>query len=373
MNCKLGFIIICVIIFIIFIIEIKNVTKSSIIQVFNPLSKINYNMLGDNYFYGTYKIRPDYIKAIENYNKVFIYDPDNENIPQIRQNLNTLIDNNNKFDINRIILDEIEFGVHNDPNDYIINIELNKLPLLEPLEPLEPLELLQNDIFNFNNNIENNYKEIVYNDFQNVHDSVVNKTVESSILKLEESTKQNKSLDNINSILLNKLKNTDLSIIDKEKIIKTIHYIKNNSNSEIHNRKLENNLVLVGNKIINEENEEHKNNMIDNLYQELKDCVQSDGNMYCNQGISNRIINSLNGVDNSVSITPKWALKEELMRKCGIIRNELEKTKSQDDEDFTDILKEKIKTDLKKEYVDDNKILKEDDLNKEMEEWIEFV
>ena len=378
MNYTLGLINLCILLFIVFniYIKIKNISFNDILS---KSKEYNYDKLGDEYFYGVDNDRPNYIKAIENYNKVFLYDPDNEKIPQIRQNLNTIINATDTSNTSKSIMDNIDFGIYNDPNDYIINIDLNAIPLtiLTGFQTFIDYNNFENNNFENiifeNNNFENNNNLRVGNDAQNVHDSLVNKTIESSISKLEESTTQNINLDEVNKFLLGKLKDNKMLDTDKDKVKKTIQYIKDNSNSSVRNRKLEDNLVLIGNRIKNNESEEQKNNMIDNLYNELKDCVQLDGNMYCNTGIANRIINSLNGVDESVIITPKWALREELMRKCGKIREELEKINSSNDEDFTEKLKDNIKKGLKKDYVDDNKILSEIDLNKEINEWIEYV
>lgn len=370
MNCKKGIVIISLIILIIFIIKRYNISLI-IDDIIKPKICPNYHKLGDSYFNGSYEIKPNYIKAMENYHRVFMYDPDNENIPQIRKNLNTIITNttdndelNNIQTINQIFIEDLEFGLQNDINDYIININFDNIPIDEP----------PHNGFDFNNNFENNNENIqYYNDFQNVHDSLVNKTVNSSIKKLEDTTNQKNTLDEINKYLLTNLNKTTLPVEEKDKIKKTINYIKNNSNAKINDRKLQDNLILVGNRIKNTTDNNIQNDMLNNLYQELRDCVRSDDNMYCLTGISNRIINSLNGIDDDVYITPKWSLREEMMRKCGQIREELEKNKSQEDDDFNKILQENIKSKLKQEYVINNKILKEDDFNKEINEWIEYI
>ena len=72
-------------------------------------------------------------------------------------------------------------------------------------------------------------------------------------------------------------------------------------------------------------------------------------------------------------IKPSWALREELMRKCCQIRKDLEKKISPDSPEFSYQLKESIITNLKKEYVHDNKILLLDDFNKEISSWIEYI
>lgn len=368
MDCYLGFKIIIIVLCILYIFKKNEINEKIIPKLPNIIKtkhNYNYDKLGDTYFYGSYEIGPDYTKAIENYNKVLIYDPDNENIPQIRRNLNELT-KTNEFDVNRIFIDDIDFAIQNDVNDFIININFDdNLPLIDPPN---------NNLFNFDNLFDNNNENReYYNDFQNVHDSTVTKTVDSSIKKLEDYTNKKNNLTNINKFILNSLHVSSLSDADKTKVRRTIEYIDKNSNSAVRDRKLKDNLILIGNRIQQETDKEQKNIMLDNLHQELKDCIQPDGNMYCNTGIANRIVNSLNGIEKNVNITPKWALKEEMMRSCGKIRDKLEKTMSTDDADFDDKLKEKIKKELKKDYVIDNKILKEEDFNREIAEWIDYI
>lgn len=319
----------------------------------------NYYKTGNDYFYGNEIIEPDYDKALENYYKVLIYEPDNEDIKNIRQNINTIITDNNILDENQIIINNRDFGILNDINDYIIDIDIDAIELLDPENP--PLIL----------NTENANQEY-YNDLQNVHDSIVNKTINTSIKKLEDNTEMKYDLNNINAYLLQNLKNYDFTNTDKEKILKTIDYISQNSTLSIGNRQLSDNLLLVGNRIMSKTNKEQKD-LINNLYQELRDCNKNNNEMFCTTGIANRIINSINGIDPLVIITPKWAIREEQMGKCAKIREDLEKNKSMDDIDFDEVLKEKIKTELFDEYVAKNKILSEDDFYKEINNWIDFI
>ena len=358
------FLIILICIFIILIIYNKY------IDIDNNYKKINnYNEIGDFYLNNN-----DYKNALNNYKKVFIYDPNNENIPIIRRKIDNIqnkleIDNNNNIFINY----NDEYLFNNDINDYIIDYN-NILPIIN-IDEIEnnnfnELDNNNNIIINDNNNLNNNR---INNDLQNVHDSVINKTINSSIDKLEKTTKKNNSLFNINSFLLDELKKSEYNDEDKNKIQQTIEYINKNKNLPVGEKTLQDNLLLIGNRIINNNNNDKKKNMIHNLLYELKECVRADGNMYCTTGIANRIVDSLNGIDDMVIITPKWAIHEEMMGKSSIIRNELEKIKSVDDNDFNEVLKEKIKTELKKEYVDNNKILSEDDFNKEINEWINYI
>lgn len=329
-----------ILIFIIIIFIIKNSKNKKDIPKFKED--------GDEYF-----INGDYDLAMDNYNKVFIYDPYNEEIPEVRKNINEIIKNNEKYIQSQTIINDENDNI-NDINDYIIlytAIIDNDLGDDIVFDNLEDNTVINNNLYN--------------NDTQNVHDSVVNKTINKSIDKLSKNTIQNNPINEINKYLLENMKNHNLSDDDKAKITETIKYIEKNSNAKINDKYLKDNLILVGNRIMNNTNNEEKKNMEYNLYRELVDCVKSDNSMYCLTGISNRIINSLNGVDSDVNVIPKWALREEMMRKCGEIRNNF------DDKGDID-LKDEITKKLKEEYVDTN-ILDEVDFYNEINEWIEYV
>ena len=373
MNCINGLTIILIIIIIILIITIIN-NKNNIKNICHKKDNI-YDIIGNKYYYG-YNTDIDYNKAIDNYNKVLLYDADNENIPEIRKNINNIINHNNINDENHIIVDNTDFGFNYDINDYIIDIYVDDTMYYNNIinnneNIIEIPEVEDNILYNNININEIPNDPIYYNDFENVHDSVVNKTINSSIDKLEKITDKKLDLDSSIKFLYDNLKNNNID--KKENIKKTINYIKDHSNSKIRERTLGENLVLITNKINNCNDKEKQNDMIANLFHELRDCVRIDGTMYCLTGISNRIINSLHGIDDAVIITPKWALREELMRKCGKIREELENTISSNDENFTEKLKECIYNELTKEYVDDNKILLKEDLDKEIQGWIDYV
>jgi len=395
MDCNTGFKIIIILIFIIILI---NLLQFNNIEVTEKIH--NYDILADHYYYGDNNNKPDYKKALENYNKVLIYDSNNENIPHIRQNINNIISNNNSNDENHIIINNADFAFNYDINDYILDIADIGGENILLNDNTEIFNIDNAEIFNIDNTFNNTpNNQIFYNDFENVHDSVVNKTIDSSVNKLEKNTEKTLDIDGCIKYLYDNLKNNsnnlknnsnnlknnsnnlknnsnnlNVKIEDKENITKTINYIKQHSNSKVRDRNLDENLILIVNKINNTEDIEKKDIMIMNLFYELKDCVRADGNMYCLTGISNRIINSLHGIDDSVVITPKWALREEMMRKCSNIRDELEKEyEDSDDDKFTEILKDNIRLKLEKEYVVDNNILSKEDLDKEINGWIDYV
>ncbi len=77
------------------------------------------------------------------------------------------------------------------------------------------------------------------------------------------------------------------------------------------------------------------------------------------------MIDIFNGIIDDFVQIDKTQLKQEMMNICIKIRNEL-------NTDDDTLLKEKIKKKLYDEYVDTN-ILSIDELNKEINEWIDYI
>lgn len=326
--------------------------------------KYIYEKNGDKYF----KIN-DMESAKDNYYKVLIHEPDNKRIPVIREKINN-IDNN-------IIINDVDDIKTKDINDYIINENI-----IDDIENYV-IEDINND-FNENfviDNINNDFNENLMidntnrniGDNQNVHDSVVNNTIDSSIKKLKTTNKSNKKFNYIYNLLLTELgNNNDLTTDDKEKIKKTLNYINKNKTIKIRDKYFSDYLTTVVNNIIDNKGEKHDNMKL-NLFYELRDCIKSDNSLYCNVGIANRIVNSLNDNNDVVVIKPKWALNEEMMSKCGVISKKFEKEYSVDKDDFNLKLKEKIKKELYNDYVLKNKILTAEQLNNEIKDWIDYI
>lgn len=255
-------------------------------------------------------------------------------------NQNNLIDTN----VDHYLLNSILDGF--DKKSLFKNQEINKKLTIEPILIEEPI-------------IENNYINIL-NDPQNVHDTHINKTIQSSINKLKKNTPINLNFDQSKQLILQNNNNKN--------IIKVLDRIENSTiKSYYNNMKLKDLFILVVNHINNYDTEK-KNNAIHNLTNELNDCIENN-NIVCFIGIMNRIINSLNIIDENVIIKSREVLHQEMMNKCVKIRKELEKNNKNIDDN---IFKIEIKKELKKDYVD-NKILTQDELDDMINTWIDFI
>ena len=99
----------------------------------------------------------------------------------------------------------------------------------------------------------------------------------------------------------------------------------------------------------------------------MNDCVEND-HVVCHTGIFNRVLNSLNYVDNFVNVKSTNALNDEMMNKCSLIRSNLD----ENEDDFDNKLKRKIMEELKKDYVDTN-IITQEELNNIINVWIDYI
>jgi hypothetical protein len=78
-------------------------------------------------------------------------------------------------------------------------------------------------------------------------------------------------------------------------------------------------LQLVWNRIHSNINNTNKNILKQNLFNELAECIEY-GQPVCRKGRITRLIDVLNDVDPEVSIKPKWALNEEMLRLAATFR-----------------------------------------------------
>lgn len=228
---------------------------------------------------------------------------------------------------------------------------------------------------NILNNIDNYnlYDHQLYNhnniDNQNVHDSYVNNTVSNSIKNLKSNNIDNIKLNynDIESIITNNLnnkndprKNNILRVINKINISTFVSSKDKLSLKEV--------LVLVFNNIYNKDSQiDIKDTFLNNLFNELNDCIEHE-RVVCDTGIYNRIVNSINLLDPDVNIKSYDSLNDEIMNKCIAIRNNL----SEDELDNDDLFKNKIRSEMKLDYVDSN-ILSQEQLNDILNIWIDHI
>jgi len=354
------------------------------------LSKNYYVMidLGDIYHFGLGDMKPNYYKAflyytyflninnIENKYKLYVKD----RLKQLNEIIYNPTDNRlNHLDKNEIILNL---------DDYLLDI-IFKDDIVDNTTIINNPDVLNNNItidndidINFNNydeygyldnneNIEVNnnidYNNIYYdtiNDPQNIHDTGVNLTIKNSIQNLEDTTDSQYKYNQLKQIFLNE----DIDNEKRKNINKVFHKIDSDITQSYNNKKtLKELFELIGNRIYTSNNNEYKNNAINNLILELNDCIDESDNIVCFTGVYNRIIDSLNLLDNSVIVKNKNILNQEILNKSSKIRNDYENLI---DPELT--LKEYIRYQLNNDYVNTN-ILKQNELDNIINEWIDYI
>jgi hypothetical protein len=203
-----------------------------------------------------------------------------------------------------------------------------------------------------------------YNDPQNTHNPEVLSTIRNSLNNLMKNTPIIKG----QGLTSTEIKSYIYTLPDsdkKEDALISLRAIENNPNKLSSTDMTEMDaLTLVWNRINNQKkfNKEISNNLKETLFDELA-TMQEFGVTICSTGRFTHIIDTLNGVDEEVSIKPTYAINEEMMSKSAKIREdmlnqipELERrqyeagTSSKQDE-FDASLKNTILTKLKEDYV----------------------
>ena len=337
--------------------------------------------IGNIYFYGTKNTKKNFDKALLYYKRVFLYDPDNPNIKNIREKINYIM----KYKVLQLVQNQKDSGLLYNYNENILNDNIDKY--INNLSDYDlnseitiNLDFIKNNINN--NDVDSIEKSLLYkkndnthiqNDEESAHDIGINNTIKTSLNKLKNNTSMYYSYSEIYKKLLDDLNDSDFDDIDQFKIRNVLKEITKKQDFLINNISLKECLTIVCNRIYLQDNKKTVKIVLNNLFNELKDCIKDTGEILCLMGIFNRIINSLNIIDELVNIKPTWVLREELMRRCCSIRKQLEKNISSDDINFIKKLKDEIIITLKKEYVHDNNILSINDFNKEINSWIDYI
>jgi hypothetical protein len=223
-----------------------------------------------------------------------------------------------------------------------------------------------------------------YNDPQNTHNPQVLSTIRHSLDKLKNTpiTKnQGVSATEIRAYIQG-LEDSD----KKQDALRSLRVIENNPDKLSSTDMTEiDALTLVWNRINDSSrfNTEVTNNLKETLFDELAS-MQEFGTTICSTGRFTHIVDTLNGVDDEVSIKPTYAINEEMMTKSAKIREDLlnavpeqERTQleggtSPIQEEFDKNLKKTIMTKLKEDYVDTG-ILTESKFNTEVGKWIDHI
>jgi hypothetical protein len=114
-------------------------------------------------------------------------------------------------------------------------------------------------------------------------------------------------------------------------------------------------LRRVWGRIQSEADPETKRNMVDMLRQRLSECGKE---ISCASGRVARIVDSLTTFDTNVNLRPLWAVRQEMLAKAAVLREQVPPAKLQDT----------LRATFRTEYVDKG-ILTLDLLDAELESW----
>lgn len=236
-------------------------------------------------------------------------------------------------------------------------------------------------------------EEGIRNDPQNAHDTTLLRGARETINKLRESTPI--TIDT--STTLTQLRKHLLSINDisrRDKAIAVLDKIETNHTplTNMHEMNEVDILNLVYNRMHSDVNKGRENDLVEVLVDQLCDGHGAVGPV-CATGRATRILSSLDATDAQadeiITLKPKWAIKQELLNNASVIRDKLIKERglefetmySKPDytpdekkvaESFDNNFKQTLKDQFKREYVDSG-ILTQNDLNEELEKWIDHV
>ena len=142
-------------------------------------------------------------------------------------------------------------------------------------------------------------------------------------------------------------------------------------------------LNLIWNRIHSDVHADNLETVKESLFNQLAD-MQEHGIVVCATGRFTRLVDTLNVIDNEVTIKPSYVINQEMMNKSSKIREnmlntynenerkELEKGTSYKQEQFDQNLKEKIVEILKEDYVK-TKILSQEKFDYQINQWIDDI
>ena len=257
----------------------------------------------------------------------------------------------------------------------------NPVQVVEPLRCLEPLPPPEIPIPPVQIDNDNDNERI--NDPQNTHNSQILSTTINSINNLKKSTKIEKSLStSLKEVrsFLNNLPEND----KRDDALKSLNRIERNiSRFTFSDMKEVDVLNLIWNRIHSDVHADNLEAVKESLFNQLSD-MQEHGVTVCATGRFTRLVDTLNIIDNEVTIKPSYVINQEMMNKSSKIREnmlntyseterkELEKGTSYKQEQFDQNLKEKIVEILKEDYVK-TKILTQEKFDHQIGKWIDDI
>lgn len=218
--------------------------------------------------------------------------------------------------------------------------------------------ITQNNTENFtlpNNNIMNNnelYNDIntiayapIISDPQNVHDTKINNTIHEAIKKIQDNTPINYTITQV------------FASLSKDVNKDVMNYILNATETK-HSIRLDELLLLVYNRYM------YKNLSLDNLIISLNECIEND-TVVCFTGVFNRIVDSLNIIDDEVTIKSRSLYRQEILDVSSKFSSENEALEG-------DELKSALRAELHSLYVNTG-LLSQSELDSYLSIWIDYI
>jgi len=158
-------------------------------------------------------------------------------------------------------------------------------------------------------------------DNQNVHDTSVQNHLATTIANMKQTIGpriNHTSIDTINDTIIQSTVSPNI----KKQALNAVQYINNHNERMVRfNMSERDGLNLVYNYIDQTKHGIEKQNAIDSFVHSLAD-IYEDNVPVCATGRFARIFGSLDGIDNKVSLKPDWAIKQEMLNKAGIYRQQ---------------------------------------------------
>lgn len=223
----------------------------------------------------------------------------------------------------------------------------------------------------------------------NVHDHVVFNTVKQSVKNLQRQTDIYFKLPEVLAAVKSHIMECDLDQRVRDYALHVLEFMVEENKRGVAQPSTELDLLhLVWNRIHNNINRNHRNELKDNLIKQLAECIEH-GQVVCPKGRYDHILDTLTGVDPGVNIIPKWVVIQEMLSKARAIRDKfmmglhpldrkvLEANSPEPEErikyeHLSNQLKAKIFEDFTRTYVEPG-LLSEDLLNTEVGNWINDI
>lgn len=355
--------------------------------------------LGNMYHYGFYMFPSNLDMAINIYKHIIDTIPDIDLSNEAIQLYNDAVHENHTINTHKWL--NLPYTTKIKPKQTLYEIEQNKakrLPLLKPTiffgtnlgtdMPNIDINTLFRTTRDGGNNValpeEKEDERKIKNDMHNVHSHSVIATIKQSLDKLKKDTPMKKNTSTclheirqyLNSLPNNDKKNDAILTLDTaEKSYLPISFTDLKETDA---------LALVWNRISSDKHANIAKTLKENLADELAECIEH-GKPVCVTGRFSRILDTLNGIDEAVTIKPTFVINEEMMTKASKIRNELydnltNTEKKQVDDMIENLFQKqwmkKLKDEIRKRLHDDyvkSDILTESGFNTEINKWIDEI